>query len=490
MRQLLLFFLAGLLLIQYLVMESGCATIIPPEGGPRDSLPPVVVNVTPRDSTLQFKGNTITFTFDEYVDADNYQQEMIISPIPANMPNVNRKLRTVTVKLRDTLQPNTTYSIDFGKTIKDVNEGNIKTGFTYIFSTGNYFDSLEFSGNVILAETGGIDSTLTVMLHPTGIDSALIKEKPRYVAKLDSSGRFRFRNLPPDTFYVYALKDEGRSYRYLNPTMLFAFADSAIVVSDSTPSLTLYAYSIKEPEKPASTSTATGRTRAQDKRLKYTTNLVGNEQDLLRKFIFTFEVPIKDFDPEKIRLTRDSAYQPVTGYTFDFDSTRKKLTMDYAWQEGVQHHLIMEKDFATDTLGQQLLKGDTLSFRTRTSRDYGRLTLNFRNLNLEDNPVLQFVQGAEIVQSYPLTSNSFTSNLFPPGEFSLRILNDRNKNGVWDPGEFFGKRIQPERVRPIFRPINIRAGADNRFDIDVTAPPSNQPAGRGQQFPTLPGRRD
>jgi hypothetical protein len=487
MKKIILFLLVVICLAGQIVVQSGCATIIPPEGGPRDSLPPVLVEVDPADSMLHFNSKTIVFSFDEYVDADNYQRELIVSPIPANTPTVNRKLRTVTVKLRDTLEPNTTYSLNFGNTIKDVNEGNIKKNFTYIFSTGSYFDSLEFHGNVVLAETGGVDSTFTVMLHKSNLDSALIKEKPRYIAKVDSSGNFNFRNLPKDTFYVYALKDEGGSYRYLNNTMLFAFSDSAVAISTNTKPVTLYAYATKEPEKPVTPATTTGgRSRAADKRLKYTTNLKGNQQDLLDSFVFTFETPIKTFDSTKIRLTKDTTYTVLTGHTWRLDSTSKKLSLLYNWQENTEHHIIMEKDFATDTLGQQLLKGDTIDFKTKQTRDYGKVTLNFRNLTASSNSVLQFVQGSEVVKSYRLTSNSFSENLFLPGEYTLRILDDKNNNGKWDPGQFYGKRIQPEIVKPVHRLINIRAGVDNRIDIDVNAPPRPEP--RSQQFPTLPGR--
>ena len=248
MKRLILLLLIILFLIQQIVVLPGCATIIPPEGGPKDTLPPVLRRADPLDSSLNFTDKTITLSFDEYVDADNAQQEMIISPVPANLPTVTRKLNTVTIKLRDTLEPNTTYSLNFGNTIKDVNEANVMKNFTYTFSTGTYFDSLEFRGNVVLAETGEIDTTLTIMLHKTNLDSAVVNEKPRYIAKTDGRGYFHFINLPPDTFYVYALKDEGRSYRYMDKTQLFAFSDSAAIVASGTKPLTLYAYASKDPE--------------------------------------------------------------------------------------------------------------------------------------------------------------------------------------------------------------------------------------------------
>ena len=475
MKRLFLFSLIIITISKIAVLTSGCATIIPPEGGPKDTLPPVLRRANPKDSSRNFTGKLITLSFDEYVDADNYQQELIVSPVPANMPTVTRKLNTITIKLKDSLESNTTYSLNFGNTIKDVNEKNIIKNFTYTFSTGTYFDSLGFSGNVLLSQTGEIDSTLTIMLHKTNIDSALIKQKPRYIAKTDGNGNFRFRNLPPDTFYVYALKDEGGSYRYLNKSQLFAFSDSAVMITPDTKPVTLYAYATKETLL-VTNAPSTGRDnkKTTDKRLKFSTNLTGKEQDLLENLVFTFENRLKIFDSSKVHFTKDSTYIPIAGYSWNIDSTRKKLTLNYAWPENVLHHLILEKDFATDTLGQQLLKADTIHFTTKQRTDYGKLTLRFRNLDLTKNPVLLFVQNNEVKKSFPLSSTAFSQTLFPPGEYSLRILNDANKNGVWDAGDFFGKRRQPELVKPIQRTINIKPGMDIPIEIDVTAPPAEK----------------
>ena len=470
-----------------IISGPGCATIIPPEGGPKDTLPPVLRKADPGDSSLNFADKLITLSFDEYVDADNYQQQLIVSPVPASMPNVSRKLNTVTIKLRDTLEANTTYSLNFGNTIKDVNEGNIMKDFTYIFSTGTYFDSLEFSGNVVVAETGEIDSTLTIMLHREDKDSAVVNEKPRYVAKTDSRGNFHFKNLPPGTFYVYALKDEGGSYRYMNKTQLFAFSDSAVIVTPDKKAVTLYAYAGKEPEiVPKASSTGRDK-KSTDKRLKFSTNLSGEEQDLLDKFVFTFETPLKNFDSSKVHFTKDSTYTPLAGNSWETDSTMKTVKLNYTWQENVLHHIILEKDFATDTLGLQLLKADTISFKTKDKKDYGKLTLRFRNLDLTKNPVLLFIQKNQIKKSFPISSTTFIQNLFLPGEYNLRILNDSNKNGVWDPGEFFGNRKQPELVKPIQRSINVKPNWENQFDIDVTAPPVESRPPQSQN-PSLPAR--
>jgi hypothetical protein len=81
---------------------------------------------------------------------------------------------------------------------------------------------------VILAENGKTDSTLTVVLHTDFTDSAVSKQRPRYAARLDSIGRFTFKNLPPDTFAIYAIGDAGTQRRYTSPDQLFAFADSLL----------------------------------------------------------------------------------------------------------------------------------------------------------------------------------------------------------------------------------------------------------------------
>jgi hypothetical protein len=139
-----------------------------------------MLSAAPHDSSTSFNANRITLNFDEYVVTDNVQENLIVSPNPKIPPIVESKLRTVTIRLKDTLEPNTTYSLNFGRAIKDVNEGNSQPNFTYLFSTGATIDENTIRGNVSLAETGKIDTTLLVVLHNNFDDSAIVKERPRY----------------------------------------------------------------------------------------------------------------------------------------------------------------------------------------------------------------------------------------------------------------------------------------------------------------------
>jgi len=456
-------------------IAPGCANIIPPQGGPRDSIPPVLLKATPGDSTRNFTGNRIVFTFNEFVEVQGIQENMNVSPAPKFNPTVESRLNTVTVKLKDTLESNTTYSINFGNAIKDFTEGNPIKEFTYTFSTGRYIDSLEITGKVILAETGKIDSTLIVMLHTSARDSAVVNEKPRYVAKLDSKGMFTFKNLPPKTFYIYALKDEGGTRNYYENKQLFAFADEPVVTDGKTAPVTLYAWAVKPataqqvaiPAVNIGNKLNKGGGITADNRLKYQTNLTNNQQDLLGKFIMTFDQPLRSFDSTGIRLYTDSAFNPAPAYRFQKDSTNRKIILQHTWKENTTYHIILDKDFAADSTGKKLLKTDTLSFKTKKLADYGSLQLKFRNLDLAKNPVLLFVSGEAVVRSAPLVTATYSETLFLPGEYELRILYDDNKNGRWDPGQFFGKRRQPELVKPVERRITVKAAWENEIEIDL-----------------------
>jgi hypothetical protein len=277
-----------LIILKILVLISGCANMIPPTGGPIDSLPPLLVKVTPPDSSRNFSNKTITFTFDEFIEDVQQQnpfQNVMISPNPLNPPIFESKLRTLTVKLKDTLEPNTTYHIDFGDVIKDVNERNVLRNFSYVFTTGDLLDTLQLSGNVVLAETGGIDTTMVVMLFKNGEDSAIINERARYITKLDGKGNFRFQYLPPATYYIYAMDN---STRYSEQSF-FAFIDSAVQIKSGTQPITLYAFKEKKdqpPSGPGPTLNFAGGnrgpgTRPEERRLRFSTNLSGSVQDLL-----------------------------------------------------------------------------------------------------------------------------------------------------------------------------------------------------------------
>ncbi|GAA4742626.1 Ig-like domain-containing protein [Flavisolibacter ginsenosidimutans] len=464
MRRTAFFLFALGFVVFWAVLSTGCANIIPPSGGPRDSLPPHLISVSPRDSTRNFHGNRIVFTFDEYIaDPQDLPNTLLFTPTFEVNPEIAIRAKTVTLRFRDSLLPNTTYTFNFGNAIRDVNEGNAIKNFTYVLSTGPVLDSLSLSGKVILAETGKVDSSLIVMLHRNRTDSAVIKDRPEYFARLDGAGNFRFQNLPRDTFALYALGDAGTIRRYQDTSKLFAFANDP-VIPGVTKDLVLYAYRSRQPS--AATSAARNGNNTTEKRLRFSANPSGGNLDLQSDFSLNFQSPLRSFDSSKVLLTTDTTFAPVR-YTVSLDSLRTTLRLRSAWAEGKRYNLILNKDFADDSAGRKLLKTDTLNFTTKKLSDYGKLNIRIRNLDTSRNPVLQFLQNDGVVFSVNIKGGVYRSTLFNPGDYDLRILYDTNNNGKWDPGRFFGAKRQPEIAQPVSRKIVVKAGGDNDFDVTL-----------------------
>lgn len=449
-------------LLTLALLQSGCANIIPPTGGPRDSLPPVLISAIPADSSLHFGEYKIVLTFDEYVQLDTkLNEELIVSPNPENPPIILSKLKTVTIKLKDSLQPNTTYSIDFGNSIRDINEGNPFKNFTYVFSTGNQLDQGTISGKVVVAKTGETDSTLIVALYKNLNDSAVKKLKPDYYTRIDSGGNFRFRFLPETNFAIYVLENDYAK-KYDDSTKFFAFYDTT--VHPSSPNITLYAYRQAERiEK--STSSASGETKKEQQKLKIATNLEGDELDILGNFEIKTNQLIANFDSTGIILS-DTNFVKLPNFLILPDTSFQTLSIKYPWIENTDYILTIEKDAILDSSGNGLAKADTIRFTTKSESQYGSIRLHFNKLDLSKNPVLQLFQDNNLKESIPLTSADWYRKLYYPGEYSLRILWDKNNNGVWDPGNF-DEKLQPEKVLRINRKINIKANWDNDIDINL-----------------------
>ncbi|MFL5741914.1 MAG: Ig-like domain-containing protein [Flavisolibacter sp.] len=444
------------------ILPQGCANIIPPSGGPKDTIPPELEHVDPRDSSVNFRSKHVTFTFNENIDVQqqDLSTNVMFTPTFETNPEIKVKGRNMTLTFHDSLLSNTTYVLNFGNAIKDNTEGNPIRNFSYTFSTGPTMDSLEISGRVILAENGGTDTTMIALLYKDLRDSAVVRERPLYVTRLNQRGEFHFRFLPQDSFAVYALGDAGVMRRYQSKNQLFAFSNSHVMAGKAD-SLVLYAYR-EAPQANRLTVNPVNRAPATDRRLRFTQNITG-EQDLLSDYVLTFPVPLRNFDSNKIHLTTDSVFNATT-FSASLDTARKELMIRSQWKEGTKYNLILDRDFATDTSGRQLLKTDTLFFTTRKQSDYGNLVIRLHNLDLSKHPVLQFVQNGQVAFSAPLTTATFSRSLFLPGEYDLSILYDVNGNGHWDPGNFFGIKRQPELVKPIDQKINVKANWDNEFD--------------------------
>lgn len=201
----------------------GCASIQQPTGGPKDKEPPKVLKETPKNLSTNFHAKEINILFDEYFKINNEQKEFSISPALDKTPYFKIKKKILNIRFDDTLAANTTYSINFGRGLVDYNEGNILKNYMYVFSTGNKIDSLTISGKVTNTLTKKPVLDATVFIIPTSQDTIFGKRRANISTTTDSSGNFSLKYLHPDTYRIYALKEEGgdRIYNSTNEEIGF-----------------------------------------------------------------------------------------------------------------------------------------------------------------------------------------------------------------------------------------------------------------------------
>lgn len=196
------------------VVMTACASIGHIEGGPRDETPPVFVRSNPSPDALNVKDSRINIFFDENIQVKDVSSKVVVSPAQEQMPQIIAGGRRLTVELRDTLVPNTTYTIDFSDAISDLNEGNILDGFAMEFSTGETIDSLRVSGMLLEARTLEPAQGMLVGIHSNLSDTALSTIKLERIARTNQLGQFTIRGLKPGSYRVYAINDVNRDYKW------------------------------------------------------------------------------------------------------------------------------------------------------------------------------------------------------------------------------------------------------------------------------------
>ena len=211
----------------------GCANVVTPSGGPKDQTPPVVLESSPANNSTDFKGRSIHLTFDEFVVLNNPSNNVLISPPMSKKATYRTSGKTLIIKFEEPLQPNTTYSINFGDAIKDLHEGNIFKGYTFNFSTGVSIDSLSLKGKVISASTltpmdGMIVGLYSYDNESVTFDSLPYKVKPNYLTTTDKKGEFEFSGLADKEYLIFALKDANSNLIFDLPNEEIAFCSDLV----------------------------------------------------------------------------------------------------------------------------------------------------------------------------------------------------------------------------------------------------------------------
>lgn len=513
-----------LFLLCCLLNFVGCAKRGSIYGGPKDTIPPVFLSSDPRNLTTNFTGNEIVLYFDEYVKIKEANKQVIVSPpqktrISITPGNATRKL---TVRLNDTLLPNTTYSINFGNSIQDNNEGNPLQNFKYVFSTGDYIDTLTVVGKIKDALERKTDNFVNIMLYEANEnfnDSLIYKQKPVYVTNtLDSLKVWSIDFVKTGKYYLYALKDKNNNYQYDPKTDKIGFLKEPIQL----PTDTVYALDLfKEvlpmrPVKPVyegkrkvlagyegNFEPVTIKGIYDNQELDLAVTRVASKDSLhvwiptqikdslqLRIKDRTYSVRIKNDQADTLKVTAfgSGALSMRNHYSFNTnnpiakidparfevlqlpDSTQIPFTVvekpnelnyqvQFAKQHDTRYAITVYPHALTDIFG---FTNDTIraNFATKMAQDYCNLTVQINNYREGMQLIAQIVDESGRVKAEEIAQSALIE-LFniEPTQAYLRIIVDENKNDKWDPGILLERRYS-EPVYYHDKIIDLRANFD------------------------------
>ena len=234
------------LILGSVMFSHSCAnTTTPPSGGPKDTIPPVIVKLDPVDGSINVptRKTKLELTFNEYVVVKD-PKSLYLSPPLEKAPKFKIQNKSVVVFFESDLDSNKTYALDLTNAIADNNEGNMYPGFTLVFSTGDKIDSMMVTGTVQDCNTLQPIKGATVMLYKDHADSAIFLKRPDAAIKTDDWGYFCLRNIQDTVYRMYAIIDENNNNKYEAETEKVAFIDTLVrplmKVNDSLPELAKY----------------------------------------------------------------------------------------------------------------------------------------------------------------------------------------------------------------------------------------------------------
>jgi len=222
------------------LLITGCASIgAGPQGGPKDSIPPKILSMLPLNQSTNFKAKKIVIQFDEYFKLNDQFKQFSISPELEVLPTLTVKKKNLEIEFTDSLEKNTTYTLNFGKSVVDINESNALKNFTYVFATGPTIDSLNISGTIKNALTGKPEIEALAFIFPLSRDSLFGKKRASVYALTDSSGNFKISNLKADTYKIYALKEQNGDKTYQQSSDEIGFLKDPIVLKKDTQNINM-----------------------------------------------------------------------------------------------------------------------------------------------------------------------------------------------------------------------------------------------------------
>tara|TARA_B100001057_G_scaffold501075_1_gene620268 strand:+ start:813 stop:2450 length:1638 start_codon:yes stop_codon:yes gene_type:complete len=527
--------------ILILFIISSCAKRGTPSGGPEDSIPPVLINASPKLNSINFNfEERIRLTFDEYIKLDKIEDQLIISP-PLDRKYYDIKplsgvTKKIFIEFLDTLQESTTYTMNFGNSILDNNEGNPLTFFSYTFSTGETIDSLYLKGNISDAYNIEADDYVSVHLYRIDSllkDSIIFNSKPTYVSNTLDSTSYQFQNLKEGNYLIIALKDIDNDYLFDPFYDKIGFLDSIIYlprdsivnfklfkeeteliwdkphfinsekigfgyygklnfdkieIATSIPDSVKFLFT-KEKEKDTinlwlsrnsfdslnvnlverdTTKLVTIKfDRAKDTLIDSLSISTKTQRllDLNESFKLSSNIPIIDINESFITIKDiDSVIVP---FTTSINQDMNELEINFEVLPSDNYKILILPSAIKDVKG---VINDTLNYNlvTQTIEDYGNIFLDIVRNN-DSKFILHMIDSnGEVIKEIKNVNQNSTYNfeLIKPGKYLFRLIEDINKNNIWDTGNYL-KKIKPEPVYYFPNELEVRANWDLNETFDL-----------------------
>lgn len=509
------------------LLFSRCAQQTTLGGGEKDTTPPQLDStkqVIPANGTLNFSATRITIPLNEYIKLKDKEKQVLITPFLEVDPDIYVKGKKVIVDFKSPLASNTTYILNFGKSIVDITEGNEMVNFKYVFSTGSYIDSLSYKAVVYDAFEKTPIQGAYVMLYKNHSDSVIFKEKPNYFGITDASGRCLIENIGEGTYKVVSFLEETNNYKWdpvkenigfseklFNaghdsiPDTLLLFKDyieelklEDVTISSNGKGLILFNQPLSQNFQPENDSLI--RTFAYEKGIR-----LSNGRDSLSFFVnpnfksgekYSFGltqlsprkvlIPLKEDTLLHFKTNAEIGLKPGQDLDFVFsqpltqtDASKIELRKndqeiayelvqtDYNrisiasdWIQGEDYQVIIYPGAVTSYRG---LNNDTITayFSVHKENEFGQLITNF--ILPDGSYIIELLNSGKVLQRTLMEGSAFSKTYrLIPGNYRFRIIFDLNDNGIWDSGDYF-KHLDPERVEYYADPIQIKKG----WDMDI-----------------------
>ena len=492
-------------------MLYSCARMGAPDGGWYDETPPRVVGAIPAEKSTHVDKRHIRINFNEFVKIDNPTQNVVVSPPQLEVPEIKGEGKSISVKLIDKLQPNTTYTIDFSNAISDNNEGNPLGNFTYSFSTGDHIDTLEVAGYVVQASDLEPVKGILVGLYADLSDSAFRRKPMLRVSRTDSRGHFVIRGVAPGKYRVYALQDADGDYSFKQRSEMLAFNHDIIEpsfrpdvrqdtlqialthnITDSTGVLRQHVDTLKLLSKVPYSKRLKDKQKAFDEWKK--------KQDKLKKRGEPYQTTMPA-EPLKLEITPSGDMDPDQNVSLvskeplmNVDTMHVRLFShpagDSLWyREPYELQRVSNEEYRLKAAWkpgtEYSLEADSTAFKTIYGAVSGKLKQGLK-VRFEDAyasllMTLSGMQGKHIIAQLldgqgKMVKEVYTDNgqaefyYLKPGKYFMRIIVDANNNKRWDTGDYDADR-QPEEV--YYDPDEIECRA--KWDLTLTWNPLARP---------------